>query len=264
MPETATAPQAPPTAGPAGAVLAPHPPIEGYYNAPAEKRAFLTSIFDETAADYDKVEHWLSLGSGRWYRRQALMRGGLRPGMQVLDVAVGTGLVAREALTLLKGEGKVVGVDPSPGMLARARESLGIETVVATAEALPLPGASFDFVSMGYALRHVEDMTAAFREYARVLRPGGRVCVLEITRPRTRVGRLLLRGYLGAVGGIMGRVTRLAPRTPELWAYYWETIDRCVPPEGVLSALREAGFAEVRRDVTGGVFSEYCGVKPAA
>lgn len=243
-------------------MVAPHPPISGYYEQPADKRAFLTSIFDDTAADYDKVEHWLSLGSGRWYRRQTLERCGLRPGMQVLDVAVGTGLVAREALRVLAGRGRVVGVDPSPGMLAHARENLGIETVVATAEALPLEGGSFDFVSMGYALRHVEDMAAAFSQFARVLKPGGRVCILEITRPRTRLGRALLRAYLGAVGAVMGRLTRLAPRTPELWAYYWETIDRCVPPERVLQALRDAGFMDVQREVTGGVFTEYTGVRP--
>jgi demethylmenaquinone methyltransferase/2-methoxy-6-polyprenyl-1,4-benzoquinol methylase len=244
-----------------GPVIAPHPPISGYYDQPGDKRAFLTAIFDETASDYDRVERWLSLGTGRWYRRQALVRSGLKPGMHVADVAVGTGLVAREALRVLNGQGRVVGVDPSPGMLSIARQSLSIETVVATAENLPLPDQSFDFVSMGYALRHVEDMTGAFRQFLRVLKPGGRVCILEITRPRTRFGRALLRAYLGAVGGIMGRVMRLAPRTPELWAYYWETIDRCVPPDRVLQALRDAGFKDVKREVTGGIFSEYTGVR---
>ncbi len=238
-----------PVAAPVEA-LPPHPPLERYYKGAGDKRAFLTSIFDETASDYDKVERWLSLGSGRWYRRQALLRAGLVGGMRVADVAVGTGLVAREALGIVGGEvgsgkaeggvggrGSVVGVDPSEGMLAQARAGLGIETVVATAEALPFADGSFDFVSMGYALRHVEDLGAAFRQFHRVLRPGGRVCVLEITRPTTRLGRAMLRAYLGTLSAVIGKCVKLSPRTPELWGYYWETIDQCVPPEKVLEAL---------------------------
>jgi demethylmenaquinone methyltransferase/2-methoxy-6-polyprenyl-1,4-benzoquinol methylase len=245
--------------------VAPHPPIDGYYAKPGEKRAFLTSIFDETAADYDKVEKWLSLGTGAWYRRQVLLKVGLKPGMQVADVAVGTGLVAREALRLMAVEGltqgRVVGVDPSEGMLAQARAKLNIETVQAMAESLPFADSTFDLVTMGYALRHVEDLALAFGEFRRVLKPGGKVCVLEITRPQSKLGRTLLRGYLSAVGGIVGRMTKLAPRTPELWKYYWETIDQCVAPERVLEALRAAGFKDVKRSVMG-VFSEYVGVAP--
>jgi demethylmenaquinone methyltransferase/2-methoxy-6-polyprenyl-1,4-benzoquinol methylase len=90
-----------------------------------------------------------------------------------------------------------------------------------------------------------------------VLRPAARLCILEITRPRTRLGRGLLRLYLGTLSRLIGTFTRLAPRTPELWAYYWETIDKCVPPEQVLGALRDAGFADVSRKVVGGIFSEY-------
>jgi demethylmenaquinone methyltransferase/2-methoxy-6-polyprenyl-1,4-benzoquinol methylase len=258
MPPSTAAPIPPNT--PPGAVT-PHPPIEGYYEKPAEKRAFLTSIFDDTAVDYDKVEHWLSLGSGRWYRRQALARAGLKPGMHVADVATGTGLVAREALALMTVEGRVqgslIGIDPSPGMLAQAKKSLGIDTRVATAESLPFEDAAFDFLSMGYALRHVEDIASAFREYHRVLKPGGKVCILEITRPTTSIGRRFLKLYLHTVGAIISKMTELAPRTPELWDYYWETIDKCLPPPQVMAALESVGFKNVERQVYFGVFSEY-------
>jgi demethylmenaquinone methyltransferase / 2-methoxy-6-polyprenyl-1,4-benzoquinol methylase len=258
---------APTTSRPTDAAQAPHPPIEGYYEKPGEKRAFLTSIFDDTAVDYDKVEHWLSLGSGRWYRRQALMRAGLKPGMHVADVATGTGLVAREALRLMTTaagvQGSLIGIDPSPGMLAQAKKSLGIDTRVAIAENLPFEDGEFEFLSMGYALRHVEDIAAAFREYHRVLKPGARVCILEITRPRTAFGRAFLKLYLHTVGAIISKMTDLAPRTPELWDYYWETIDKCVPPDQVVAALNAAGFTSVQRQVVFGVFSEYRATVPA-
>jgi demethylmenaquinone methyltransferase / 2-methoxy-6-polyprenyl-1,4-benzoquinol methylase len=252
-------PEAPIQAAPPEA-LPPHPMLDRYYANAQERRTYLTSIFDETAKDYDKVERWLSLGSGSWYRRQALLRSGLNAGMRVADVAVGTGLVAREAVSIVtafNAAGRVVGIDPSAGMLERAREALGIETVIATAESLPFPDASFDFVSMGYALRHMDDLVGAFREFRRILRPGGRVCILEITRPRTRLGRAFLRAYLGTLSAVLSKFTKLSPRTPELWAYYWETIDRCVPPERVLEALKAAGFIDPKRFISMGIFSEY-------
>jgi len=244
--------------------LAPHPPIAGAYYAPEQKRQFLNDIFDDTAQDYERIEHWLSLGSGRWYRRQALARAGLQPGMCIADVAIGTGLVAGEALAIIGSTGHLVGIDPSTQMMQRAKHRLGaeIQTVVGTAESLPFPDASFDFLSMGYALRHVEDVSNAFREFHRVVKPGGRICILEITRPRTAVGRVALRLYLGTLSRLVGLFGQLAPRTPELWAYYWETIDKCLPPQRVVDALTTAGFTSVNRHVVGGLFSEYTAVRP--
>src|SRR5437016_5979910 len=116
----------------------PHPLMPGLYRSNAEKHEWLRRIFDQTAGDYDRVESWLSLGTGRWYRRKALLRAGLSRGMAVADIACGTGLVAREALSIIGATGRIVGVDPSEQMLALARRRLGIPTVIGIAEALPL------------------------------------------------------------------------------------------------------------------------------
>jgi demethylmenaquinone methyltransferase/2-methoxy-6-polyprenyl-1,4-benzoquinol methylase len=137
-----------------------------------------------------------------------------------------------------------------------------VTTVVGTAESLPIDDASVDFVSMGYALRHVEDINAAFREFRRVLDPagrfgGGRLCILEVARPGSRLGRFVLRLYMSLLSRLFGLFVRLAPRTSELWSYYWKTIDQCVPPQRVLEALKEAGFVDVKRSVVFGVFSEF-------
>ncbi len=239
----------------------PHPMFTDRYRDGPEKRDWLRSIFDDTAQDYDRVESWLALGSGRWYRREALKRSGLVPGMAVADVACGTGLVAREAVRIVGATGRVVGIDPSPGMLKFASDRINIDARVGTAEAIPDSDGAFDFVSMGYALRHVQDLLVAFKEFHRVLKPGGRVCILEITAPESRVGRTLLAAYMRTIAGIFCRIGCRSKRTSELWRYYWETIDQCVRPEAVMHALTTAGFNDVRRQVPLGVFSEYTGTK---
>lgn len=269
-----------------------HPSIRAHYVGPEQRRAYLTEIFDATASDYDRVERWLSLGSGRWYRGKALRRAGLRPGDVALDVAVGTGLVAREALAIVReggASGRVVGIDPSAQMLALAVAGLGghrapaptnrpegknhaqhtegshagFEGRLGRAERLEFPDASFDFVSMGYALRHMDDLRVVFAEQARVLKPGGRVCVLEITRPEGRLGRAALKGYLRFLSRTVGRIAGLRPRTGELWEYYYDTIDLCVPPQQVMAAMTRAGFEGVKRHRELGLFSEFTGLKPS-
>ncbi|MDP2056303.1 MAG: class I SAM-dependent methyltransferase, partial [Thiobacillus sp.] len=179
----------------AQAVYAPHPPLTGYYASEQERRGFVGKLFDRTASDYDRIDRLLALGSGPWYRNQALQRAGLKPGMRIVDIGVGTGLVAREAVKLVGDPALVVGVDPSAGMMACA-DLPGVQLIEGRAEAIPFPDASFDFLSMGYALRHIGDLSAAFSEFHRVLKPGGRLCLLEITKPERAWSQTLLKVYM--------------------------------------------------------------------
>lgn len=240
-------------------IIQPHPLMPDLYRDNQQKHQWLRAIFNETAGDYDRVESWLSLGSGRWYRRQALKRAGLASGMSVADVACGTGLVAREAMAIIGPAGKVIGVDPSQGMLAEAQRLAGIQTMIGFAEHLPLEDGAFDFLSMGYALRHLEDLGPAFAEFHRVLKPGGRICILEITRPEGGAGRGLLRGYMKLLAWLIRFFKPRSRRTGELWDYYWRTIDQCVRPGIVIQALIDAGFEEVEHRAELGIFSEYTG-----
>lgn len=247
---------------PTGAAHAPHPPLRAYFADEAARPAWVRGIFDRTAGDYERVERVLAFGSGPWYRRQALLRAGLAPGMHVADVGTGTGLVAREAVRILGDPAAVTGVDPSPGMLANARLPQGVRLLEGSAERVPLPDAAVDFLSMGYALRHVSDLEIAFREFRRVLRPGGVVCILEITRPESRIGRAALKAYLRGVVPAIARVVARCPDMPRLMRYYWDTIEACVPPQAVLDTLRATGFDEPARRVELGIFSEYRAVAP--
>lgn len=241
--------------------LPPHTPLHDYYGDEADHQRFLRRIFDDTASDYDRIERVLALGSGPWYRRSALQRAGLRAGDEVLDVGIGTGLVAREAVKLIGSQGRLVGVDPSSGMMSEVSLP-GVELVQGRAEAIPRPDASCDFISMGYALRHISDVHAAFAEFFRVLRPGGRLLVLEITKPEGRVGTAVLKAYMRTVVPVIAKVVARRHDTAELWRYYWDTIEACIVPNLVLAALRDAGFEQVSRHTELGIFSEYTAVKP--
>ena len=242
---------------------APHPILKKYYGREGDREPFVTALFDSAAKDYDRSCALGSLGSGRFYRRWVLLRSGLGPGMKLLDVATGTGLVARAAATIVRERGAVIGLDPSAGMLRQGRPAHSALLVQGTAEALPFGDDDFDFVSMGYALRHVADLQVAFRECRRVLKPGGRLLVLEISRPRTVAGRWVVRAYLEKILPIAMRLATGSAPAELLMRYHWDTIAACVPPDTILEVLRVSGFAAVERRVRAGLLSEYLGVKPA-
>lgn len=241
--------------------LRPHPPLTRYYGAPENRQAFVRGLFDDTARHYDGVNTLLSLGSGRWYRRDALKRAGLLPGMRMLDVATGTGLLAREAMGILGPTGTLVGVDPSAGMLAEWRRALGAQAslVRGTAEALPVADGRFDFVALGYALRHIPDLRAAFSEFHRVLRPGGRVLVLEKVRPRSSVTHAAAKFWFGSVVPTLSRFSRggHGAEMRTLMHYYWDTVEHCVAPQVIMEALAAAGFRDVACDRQLDMFGAY-------
>lgn len=243
--------------------LPPQPYLKQYYKSDEEKREFVRGLFDRGASGYDRAEGIMALGTGKWYRRKALERAGLAKDMTILDVATGTGLVAREAIKIIGESQKLIGLDPSPGMLSQARKLLNIRAMLAYAEQVPLDDAAVDFVSMGYALRHLSDLVVVFKEFRRVLKPGGRVCILEITRPESKLKQALLKTYIRGVIPVLSRLTFCHKDVAVLWEYYWETIQVCVPPEQVMHAMRSAGFEDVKRHVELGIFSEYTGRKPA-
>jgi demethylmenaquinone methyltransferase/2-methoxy-6-polyprenyl-1,4-benzoquinol methylase len=241
--------------------LRPHPLLPGYYGSEGERRRRVVAWFDESAPDYDWVNQAISFGSGVRYRREALERAGLAAGMSALDVACGTGVLAAHAQEITGREGLAIGLDPSAGMLRQAGARGVRRRVIGVAEALPLPDERFDFLSMGYALRHVADLRTTFREYRRVLKPGGRVLILEITPPASRLRFHFLKLYLGRVVPLLARLGRGGRTSQTLMRYYWETIERCVPPAVILSALAEAGFRNVERRVQMGILSEYSAIR---
>ena len=256
------------TNGVASGPIRPHPTLAGRYANDAVRPQYVRNLFDETAVEYDGTAALLAFGSGPWYRRHVLTLAGLKPGMAIMDIAAGTGQVTRAAADIVGEGGTVYAVEPSAGMLTEARKVVPpwVMLVQGEAEALPLPDKTVDFVSMGYAVRHVSDLVAAFSEYRRVLRTGGRVIIMEIGPARNKLTRAALGFWISravpAMHAVFGRGQGRYGRAVTLMGYYRDTLDACVDPSVIEDALRRAGFADVKCTISLGLFREYTGTAP--
>lgn len=213
-------------------------------------------IFAPLGPTYARWGRILSLGQDPRWRRFLVSRIDAGPDDTVLDVATGTGAVARE---LLRQKGcRVVGLDQSPEMLAEARRRLGssVEFVEGNAQQLPFEDSSFDALTFTYLLRYVEDPPATLRELVRVVRPGGTIAALEFAVPHGAwrpLWELYVRAVLPAAG------TVIAPGWRRVGAFLGPSIRnfyRRWPEERLLDAWRDAGVPDVqsrRLSVGGGI-----------
>ncbi len=228
----------------------------------ARRETFTDALFDKTAYGYDNSSGVAFMRSGRWYRRRMLLRSGLMAGSAHLDVGSGTGLCAAIAAEIVGPTGRVVSLDPSAGMREVARRRGLRETVEGRAEKLPFPDASFDVVSMSYMLRHVDDLLLAFHEARRVLRPGGRIMILEVTRPERLLHRYAFDVAMRWMVPSLGVIASGRPRTFPMMRYWAETVEVAARPERIEEALGRSGFVGTRHLLELGVFSCYRGIAP--
>ena len=218
-----------------------------------EKRAAVESMFDRIAPRYERVNRVISLGRDRAWRRRAVAELALPEGALVLDLACGTGDLCRE----LRASGRrAFGLDLSAGMLAAARTDAPL--VRADVLVLPVPDGAVDGVTCGFALRNFTEVTHFFTECARVLRPGGRVVVLDAAEPRSALVRLghglWFRRIVPRLGAILsdGAAYRYLPAST---AYL-------PPPAELCDLITGAGFAAVRRStMTGGAVQLLSGTR---
>ena len=242
--------------------IAPHPPLKGYYINRA-RQDFLNELFDEFASDYDWIHKIASFGSSMWHRSRALRKAGLREGMSLLDVACGTGPVIQCARRIVGPSGCIVGLDPSIGMLKEiTRKGLSAKLSQGIAEHLPFQDNTFNFISMGYAIRHVEDLHGTFAEYFRVLKPEGILVILEISRPRSRILFQISKFYFKRIAPWITRFATRKPHGKTLMRYFWDTVEHCVPPSIILETMKAEGFTKTSvSQELGGLIKDFRGVK---
>jgi demethylmenaquinone methyltransferase/2-methoxy-6-polyprenyl-1,4-benzoquinol methylase len=203
------------------------------------------TMFDRIAPVYDAMNRVMTVGLDTRWRRLAAAAA-VRPGDRVLDAACGTGDLALAGVRA--GAAAVVGLDFSEEMLARARRKApGLEWVRGDLLAMPFPDASFDAATVGFGIRNVEDLERALRELRRVLRPGGRVAILELTRPRGPL-RPFYALWFDRVVPLLGR---LLPGG-EAYTYLPASVKRFPAADELAELMRSAGFGEVRFRRLGG------------
>jgi demethylmenaquinone methyltransferase/2-methoxy-6-polyprenyl-1,4-benzoquinol methylase len=212
----------------------------------SERNRAALSLFAPLADTYDRCARLLSFGQDPRWRRFLVSRLDVGPNDRVVDVACGTGAVARE---LRRRYGcSVVGVDQSREMLAvgRLRVDQHVELVEAPAEALPFEDRSFDALTFTYLLRYVDDPPATMSELARVLRPGGRIAMLEFFVPQTAAARAAWELYVRTALPLLGRV--ISPGWHEVGAFLGPSIRTFWanwPLERLVQTWRDVGIEEV-------------------
>jgi demethylmenaquinone methyltransferase/2-methoxy-6-polyprenyl-1,4-benzoquinol methylase len=212
-------------------------------------------MFDRIAPVYDAMNHVMTAGLDRRWRKLAVSEV-VWPGDRVLDACCGTGDLAVEAE---RRGGRVVGLDFSEPMLERARRKSGaIEWVQGDALALPFGDAEFDAATVGFGVRNLADLEGGLRELARVLRPGGKLAVLEITRPRG-ILRPFFRLWFDGVVPLLGRVLPGG----KAYTYLPASVRRFPGPDDLSALFDRAGFEDVRyRTLGGGIVALHVGEKP--
>ena len=236
----------------------------GYEQVAAEEKAGrVRGVFDSVASKYDLMNDLMSGGMHRLWKRFTLGQTGLRPGQRALDVAGGTGDLALGMARQVGSTGRVILSDINWEMLSRGRDRLldeglagNVSAVQANAEKLPFADASFDCVTIGFGLRNVTDKPKALASMRRVLKPGGRLLVLEFSHPVAGV-KPFYDLYSFSVLPALGR---LVAGDADSYRYLAESI-RMFPDQPTLAGMiREAGFDDCRwHNLTGGVVALHVG-----
>jgi demethylmenaquinone methyltransferase / 2-methoxy-6-polyprenyl-1,4-benzoquinol methylase len=211
------------------------------------------SMFDRISPVYDAMNRTMTMGLDQRWRRAAVAAI-VRPGDRVLDICCGTGDVAVAAL---RAGGRVTGLDFSERMLERARrKSAEVEWVQGDALALPFEDGSFDAATAGFGVRNLDDLERGLAQLRRVLHPGGRVAILEITRP----SGLLAPFYRLWFDGLVPLLGKLLPGG-SAYTYLPASVRRFPGPEELAGLLRAAGFEDVRwKTFAGGIVALHIGV----
>ncbi|MEP6389866.1 MAG: bifunctional demethylmenaquinone methyltransferase/2-methoxy-6-polyprenyl-1,4-benzoquinol methylase UbiE [Halioglobus sp.] len=232
-----------------------------------DKANLVAGVFHSVAARYDLMNDLMSGGIHRIWKRFTIELSGVRQGDSVLDIAGGTGDLAAKFARIVGRDGRVVLADINESMLQVGRDKLldtgqisNIEFVQADAQYLPFPENSFDCITIAFGLRNVTDKDKALRSMLRVLKPGGRLLVLEFSKPQNE---LLSRAYDAYSFKMLPFMGKLVANDSESYKYLAESIRMHPDQDTLLDMLEDAGFTNCNfHDLTGGIVALHRGVKP--
>lgn len=228
------------------------------------KEEYIHHIFSSIAHRYDLLNTIISLNQDKRWRRFAVRQTGLQPGGNGLDVCCGTGMFTIELAKIAGKNGMIVGLDFCEKMLARARQNIAktpfagvIELVCGNAVELPFADDTFECATIGFALRNVPDIKRTISEMARVVRPGGKVVSLELSRPTAPVFKQLYSLYFNHLVPVIGR---LGSQVSGPYGYLPESLKKFPGVEEIKKIFESAGLADVSYfRLTGGVVSIHVG-----
>jgi demethylmenaquinone methyltransferase/2-methoxy-6-polyprenyl-1,4-benzoquinol methylase len=239
----------------------------GFQDVPwAEKARRVRSVFDSVAGNYDLMNDLMSGGAHRLWKRYTLALTALRPGDRALDVAGGTGDLSAGMAHQVGKDGLVVLTDINAAMLGLGRDRLINDGLVgqtavaqANAERLPFADASFNCVTIGFGLRNVTDKPAALASMLRVLKPGGRLLVLEFSKPQSPALAALYDTYSFR---ILPKLGQLVAKDADSYRYLAESIRKHPDQETLLAMMKTAGFEECRYyNLFGGIVAVHRGYR---
>jgi demethylmenaquinone methyltransferase / 2-methoxy-6-polyprenyl-1,4-benzoquinol methylase len=216
-------------------------------------------MFDRISPSYDRMNMLMSGGrDGRW-RRLAVRAAAVRPGDSAIDVCCGTGDLAVELRRAVGPSGRVVGLDFAPQMLDVARrKSVAVEWVEGDALALPFQDDEFAAATVGFGVRNLADLDRGLREMARVLKPGGRLVILEITQPTRPPLSTFFSLWFDRLVPLLGSLSD----EPEAYSYLPESVRSFPSPHGLAEKMDRAGFTAIHYTVlAGGIIAIHSGAK---
>ena len=238
----------------------------GFQDVPtAEKQKRVAGVFTSVAGSYDIMNDLMSFGIHRIWKRFAIDLAGVRSGERVLDVAGGTGDLTREFARLAGPRGQVILTDINAAMLGEGRRALtdrgvvGVPLVQSNAEKLPFAEGSFDCITISFGLRNVTDKDAALRSMKRCLKPGGRLLVLEFSKPQSELLGKVYDQYSFRLLPLMGQ---LVARDAESYRYLAESIRMHPDQETLKGMMQDAGLSRVQvYNMTGGIVAVHRGFR---
>lgn len=240
----------------------------GYKTVDVEEKAGkVAEVFHSVADNYDLMNDLMSAGIHRLWKRVAIQMSGVRSGHTVLDIAGGTGDLAAKFSRIVGSEGTVVLADINQSMLRVGRDRLidrGISANVcfsqADAQNLPFPDNTFNLITIAFGLRNVTDKDMALRSMLRVLKPGGKLLVLEFSKPNNPV---LSKIYDGYSFNVLPKLGKLFANDADSYQYLAESIRMHPDQQTLLSMMDKAGFAHTDfHNMTGGIVALHRGIKP--